>query len=209
MPANGRACSQWSTRAPLRFLQLYIFRLGFLDGIPGFQICMHTAYYAFLKQAKLWELHNAIAQPDPEADRATEFESSQSWRSRKRQSRPTSAKPDKSNADERPDYLRSMADLTVANREAGTTRSWLDGAASDLASRLMRRSAVGAITCGRSQRRSSAVKRWFGAAWRARRGRGATASTTSARTMPTCSCWMAGQPWHRAIRSVRHASMSR
>ena len=47
-----------ATRAPLRFLQLYIFRLGFLDGIPGFQICMHTAYYAFLKQAKLWELHN-------------------------------------------------------------------------------------------------------------------------------------------------------
>ena len=61
------------TRAPLRFLQLYFFRLGFLDGIPGFQICMHTAYYAFLKQAKLWELHNAIAQPDPEAERATEF----------------------------------------------------------------------------------------------------------------------------------------
>jgi glycosyltransferase involved in cell wall biosynthesis len=61
------------TRAPLRFLQLYIFRLGFLDGIPGFQICMHTAYYAFLKQAKLWELHNAIPQPDPEAERSTEF----------------------------------------------------------------------------------------------------------------------------------------
>jgi glycosyltransferase involved in cell wall biosynthesis len=61
------------TRAPLRFLQLYFFRLGFLDGIPGFQICMHTAYYAFLKQAKLWELHNAIAQPDPEVERATEF----------------------------------------------------------------------------------------------------------------------------------------
>jgi hypothetical protein len=35
---------------------------------------MHTAYYAFLKQAKLWELHNAIAQPDPEAERATPFE---------------------------------------------------------------------------------------------------------------------------------------
>lgn len=61
-------------RAPLRFLQLYVFRLGFLDGIPGFQICMHTAYYAFLKQAKLWELHNAIAQPDPEAERSTQFD---------------------------------------------------------------------------------------------------------------------------------------
>jgi glycosyltransferase involved in cell wall biosynthesis len=55
------------TRAPLRFLQLYFFRLGFLDGVPGFQICVHTAYYAFLKQAKLWELHNAIAQSAAEA----------------------------------------------------------------------------------------------------------------------------------------------
>ena len=62
------------TRAPLRFLQLFVFRLGFLDGIPGFHICMHTAYYAFLKQAKLWELHHAVAQPDPEAERATQFE---------------------------------------------------------------------------------------------------------------------------------------
>jgi glycosyltransferase involved in cell wall biosynthesis len=63
-----------ATRAPLRFLQLYFFRLGFLDGIAGFQICMHTAYYAFLKQAKLWELNCAIPQPDPEAERATPFE---------------------------------------------------------------------------------------------------------------------------------------
>jgi glycosyltransferase involved in cell wall biosynthesis len=61
------------TRAPLRFLQLYFFRLGFLDGIPGFQICVHTAYYAFLKQARLWELHHAMPQPDPEADAATDI----------------------------------------------------------------------------------------------------------------------------------------
>jgi glycosyltransferase involved in cell wall biosynthesis len=58
------------TRAPLRFLQLYFLRLGFLDGVPGFQICMHTAYYAFLKQAKLWELRYALPQPDPEAESA-------------------------------------------------------------------------------------------------------------------------------------------
>ena len=58
------------TRPPLRFLQLYFFRLGFLDGIPGLQVCMTTAFYAFLKQAKLWELHYAIPQPDPEADDA-------------------------------------------------------------------------------------------------------------------------------------------
>jgi glycosyltransferase involved in cell wall biosynthesis len=57
------------TRAPLRFLQLYLLRLGFLDGIPGLQVCMITAFYSFLKQAKLWELHNAVPQPDPEAGR--------------------------------------------------------------------------------------------------------------------------------------------
>ncbi len=66
-----------ATRAPLRFLQLYVLRLGFLDGIPGFQICMHTAYYSFLKQAKLWELHHAMQQPDPEAERAGETEQEQ------------------------------------------------------------------------------------------------------------------------------------
>jgi glycosyltransferase involved in cell wall biosynthesis len=57
-------------RAPLRFFQLYFMRLGFLDGVAGFQVCMHTAYYAFLKQAKLWEMHYALPQPDPEAERA-------------------------------------------------------------------------------------------------------------------------------------------
>ena len=57
------------TRAPLRFLQLYLLRLGFLDGIPGLQVCMFTAFYSFLKQAKLWEMREAIPQPDPEAER--------------------------------------------------------------------------------------------------------------------------------------------
>jgi glycosyltransferase involved in cell wall biosynthesis len=55
--------------APLRFLQLYILRLGFLDGLPGFQVCMFAAFYSFLKKAKMWELERAIAQPDPEAER--------------------------------------------------------------------------------------------------------------------------------------------
>ncbi len=54
-------------RVPLRFVQLYFFRLGFLDGLAGLQICMLTAFTGFLKQARLWELQNAIAQPDPEA----------------------------------------------------------------------------------------------------------------------------------------------
>lgn len=58
------------TRAPLRFLQLYFLRLGFLDGIPGFQVCMYTAFYSYLKQAKLWEMRYGLPQPDPEADLA-------------------------------------------------------------------------------------------------------------------------------------------
>ncbi len=41
---------------PLRFLQLYILRLGFLDGLVGLQVCMLTAVYSFCKQACLWQL---------------------------------------------------------------------------------------------------------------------------------------------------------
>lgn len=69
---RGRHASFLSliSRPPLRFLQLYLFRLGFLDGLAGLQICMLTAYTGFLKQAKLWALDHARPQPDPEADHA-------------------------------------------------------------------------------------------------------------------------------------------
>lgn len=41
----------------LRFLQLYFIRLGFLDGLPGLQFCMLTAFFnSFVKQARLWEM---------------------------------------------------------------------------------------------------------------------------------------------------------
>ncbi len=53
--------------APLRFIQLYFLRLGFLDGVPGLQVCMYAAFYSFLKKSKVWEAHHAIVQPDPEA----------------------------------------------------------------------------------------------------------------------------------------------
>ncbi|HEX3997348.1 MAG TPA: glycosyltransferase family 2 protein [Pirellulales bacterium] len=55
-------------RVPLRFLQLYVLRLGFLDGLAGLQVCMITAFTSFLKQARLWELEHALPQPDPEID---------------------------------------------------------------------------------------------------------------------------------------------
>jgi len=48
----------------VRFIQLYIFRLGFLDGMVGLQICMLQSFFvSFVKRARLWELQNALPQP--------------------------------------------------------------------------------------------------------------------------------------------------
>lgn len=44
-------------RFPLRFLQGYVGRLGFLDGLAGVQVCMLVAYLSWLKQAFLWQLY--------------------------------------------------------------------------------------------------------------------------------------------------------
>jgi glycosyltransferase involved in cell wall biosynthesis len=44
------------TRPLFRFLRDYIFKRGFLDGIPGLIIAASTTYYVFMKQAKLWEM---------------------------------------------------------------------------------------------------------------------------------------------------------
>jgi glycosyltransferase involved in cell wall biosynthesis len=54
-------------RAPLRFLQLYVLRLGFLDGIPGLHVCAYTAFYVFMKQARRWELDHAKQQHEVES----------------------------------------------------------------------------------------------------------------------------------------------
>jgi glycosyltransferase involved in cell wall biosynthesis len=43
-------------RPPLRFLRSYIAYGGIFDGKVGVQIAYLAAYYAFLKQARLWEL---------------------------------------------------------------------------------------------------------------------------------------------------------
>ena len=37
------------------FIRAYVFRRGFLDGIPGLAIAFFAAHYAFLKGIKLWE----------------------------------------------------------------------------------------------------------------------------------------------------------
>jgi len=41
---------------PIKFLETYIFKLGFLDGYPGLIIALVSSFYCFLKYAKLWEL---------------------------------------------------------------------------------------------------------------------------------------------------------
>lgn len=38
-----------------RFIKEYIFKRGFLDGIPGLIIAVSTLYYTFIKHAKVWE----------------------------------------------------------------------------------------------------------------------------------------------------------
>ncbi len=51
--------------APVRkFFEVYFWKRGFLDGIPGLLIAFHTAYYAFLKHAKLYELERGKEKRD-------------------------------------------------------------------------------------------------------------------------------------------------
>jgi len=52
----------------LRFLQTYIVRRGFLDGLAGLQVCMLTGFSSFMKQARLWELWCRLPQPDEQPD---------------------------------------------------------------------------------------------------------------------------------------------
>jgi glycosyltransferase involved in cell wall biosynthesis len=49
---------QLHMRFPLRFLQGYVLRLGFLDGLAGLQVNMLVAYVSYLKHAYLWQLQN-------------------------------------------------------------------------------------------------------------------------------------------------------
>jgi glycosyltransferase involved in cell wall biosynthesis len=58
---QGRRTStvQMLLRAPLRFLQGYLGRLGFMDGVAGLQVCALVAYLSYLKHARLWELQHA------------------------------------------------------------------------------------------------------------------------------------------------------
>jgi glycosyltransferase involved in cell wall biosynthesis len=41
-----------------KFFETYVWKLGALDGMPGFIISVISSYYVFLKYAKLWELQH-------------------------------------------------------------------------------------------------------------------------------------------------------
>lgn len=43
-------------KPPVKFIETYLWKLGFLDGLPGFIIAVGAAYSVFLKWSKLWEL---------------------------------------------------------------------------------------------------------------------------------------------------------
>ena len=60
-------------RPPLKFFQLFILRLGFLDGLPGLILSMLAGMSVFVKLAKLWALHHARSQPDPETAQKEEL----------------------------------------------------------------------------------------------------------------------------------------
>ena len=55
---RGRRFNPWKAifAPPAEFLKKFILKRGFLDGYPGFAIAATSAYYSFLKQAKLYEL---------------------------------------------------------------------------------------------------------------------------------------------------------
>jgi glycosyltransferase involved in cell wall biosynthesis len=45
-----------ATAGPMAFLRSYVFKLGFLDGFPGFCIARFAAYHAYLKHLLLFEM---------------------------------------------------------------------------------------------------------------------------------------------------------
>jgi hypothetical protein len=55
---NGRRTTKFriKTVGIIAFLQVYILKVGFLDGLPGFCIARFAAHHAFLKHLILWEM---------------------------------------------------------------------------------------------------------------------------------------------------------
>lgn len=47
-------------RPPLKFIEVYLLRLGFLDGVAGFIIALSSAYAVFVRYVKLRELEKGL-----------------------------------------------------------------------------------------------------------------------------------------------------
>lgn len=60
---RGFSLVETLTRPPWRFFRGYVLRLGFLDGWPGFCISVMTAFYTFVKYAKLREAQSDSSPP--------------------------------------------------------------------------------------------------------------------------------------------------
>jgi hypothetical protein len=46
------------------FFKMFIFKLGFLDGIQGFMLCLLSTGYVTIKYAKIWEKTNTPAKSE-------------------------------------------------------------------------------------------------------------------------------------------------
>ncbi|MCP4713531.1 MAG: glycosyltransferase family 2 protein [Deltaproteobacteria bacterium] len=58
-------------RPLIRFLEMYVWKRGVLDGMAGLVIAVLSSYYVFLKYAKLWEMQKLKgAGPLPEGQRS-------------------------------------------------------------------------------------------------------------------------------------------
>jgi glycosyltransferase involved in cell wall biosynthesis len=62
MLGEGRRFSllHMALNPPLRFIKEYVFKRGFLDGLPGLIIASSTMFYVFIKYAKLWEKRKGL-----------------------------------------------------------------------------------------------------------------------------------------------------
>lgn len=52
-------------RPILTFVKMYLFKLGFLDGLPGLILAVSSSFYVFSKYVKLWHLRKTAAREDP------------------------------------------------------------------------------------------------------------------------------------------------
>lgn len=50
---------------PAKFLECYVWKLGFLDGLPGLIIAAASAFYVFCKHVKLWERTSRASNSPP------------------------------------------------------------------------------------------------------------------------------------------------